>query len=155
MERVLSQLILEEAELPSTLIFALDSTARKYFEDDLNCSTGNMSSIRAMLNARDQIKVLFLSKLQYLYMYLTKFEVSEVSEKLSFGNLIVYGMDEALGPREENSLTVAQIRLANLIFNVAFKVKERYQMNVQFVSSLEGDGDDDLGRLEQYWREIT
>ncbi|SCU92210.1 LAFA_0F08812g1_1 [Lachancea sp. 'fantastica'] len=153
MEGVLSQLILEDAETSSTLIFALDVTARRYFENDLNCSTGTMSSIRAMLNARDQIKVLFLSKLQYLYMYLTKFEVSEVSEKLSFGNLIIYGMDEALGPKEK-SLTIEQTRLANLIFNVAFKIKERYQMNVQFVPSQE-DHHDDLGKLEQYWREIT
>ncbi|SCV01420.1 LAME_0G16094g1_1 [Lachancea meyersii CBS 8951] len=152
METVLSQLILEEHESSCTLIFALGATARKYFENDLQSSTGTISSVRAMMNARNQIKVLFLNKLRYLHMYLTKFEVNEGNEKLSFENLIIYGLDEAL-ELDRDVLTAPQLRLANLIYNVAFKVKGRYQIEIQFVPSRQVPCDD-LSRLEQYWREI-
>ncbi|SCU89660.1 LANO_0D05886g1_1 [Lachancea nothofagi CBS 11611] len=152
METLLAQLILEEDEVPSTLVFALGSVAREYFEKELISSLGTMSSVRAMLNSRDHINVLFLNKLQYLYMYLTKFEVEEGEGRVTFKNLVIYGLDDSLGLKDEH-LSVEQTRLANLIYNVAFKVKARYQVEVQFIPCRAGPCDD-LNRLEQYWREI-
>ncbi|SCU94774.1 LADA_0G11122g1_1 [Lachancea dasiensis] len=152
METVLSQLILEECEVPSTLIFALGSTAREFFENDLTSSAGTMSSVRAVVNAQQHIKVLFLNKLQYLYMYLTKFEVEDGEGKLTFKNLIIFGLDESLG-LSDDQLAWPQVRLSNLIYNLAFKIKSRYQVEVHFVPS----GDlpcDALNQMEQYWREV-
>ena len=111
-----------------------------------------MSSVRASINARNNINVLFLNKLQYLFMYLTKFEVEEGEGIVNFKNLLIYGLDEVLG-LEGDTLSASQTRLANLIYNVAFKVKSRYQIEIQFISSND-ETCEDLNRLEQYWREI-
>ncbi|CUS20616.1 LAQU0S01e10682g1_1 [Lachancea quebecensis] len=152
MDTVLAQLILDDNEKLGTLIFALGETARHYFEHQLSSSAGTMSSVRAAINSGSNIKVLFLNKLQYLFMYLTKLEGEGSKQELKLTNLIVYGLDEAL-ELVNDDLSTPQTRLANLIFNVAFKVKARHRIEVQFISSKD-DVYDNLNRLEQYWQEV-
>ncbi|CAR22547.1 Shu1p [Lachancea thermotolerans CBS 6340] len=152
MDTALAQLILDDNEKLGTLIFALGETARHYFEHQLSSSAGTMSSVRASTNSRCNIKVLFLNKLQYLFMYLTKLEGEGNGQELGLTNLIIYGLDEAL-ELVDDKLSIAQTRLANLIFNVAFKVRARHRVEVQFISSKD-DVHDNLNRLEQYWQEV-
>ncbi|SCW04446.1 LAFE_0H13696g1_1 [Lachancea fermentati] len=152
-ETVLAQLIIEEDNSNNTLIFGLASNAREYFEKELTSSSGTMSSVRAMVNSRTSIKVLFLSKLQYLFMYLTKLEVDDANTSTRYTSMIFYGLDELL-KCDKQSLCAQQVRLANLIFNVTFKLKNKHELEVQFVPSLPYECSD-LNRLEQYWREMT
>lgn len=154
MESVLPQLIKGKDPESKTLIFALGDIARAYFEHQLTSSPGAMSSVQSIMNTKRNIKVLFLNKLQYLFMYLTKFEAESTSDAVEFSNLVIFGLDDLLGCEQQHAqLSTTQTRLANLIYNVAFKTRKKHQLNLIFTPSAQGSKG--LVELEQYWREIV
>ncbi|SCV00242.1 LAMI_0G03796g1_1 [Lachancea mirantina] len=152
MENVLAHLIVEDRQTWKTLIFALGDASRRYFEEGLSSSPGVMSSVIATINSRRNIKVMFLSKLQYLYMFLNKFESAR--DEMEFNRLVIFGLDEILGYPIEEGLDSSQLRLAHLIFSVACRVEQTKSIEIQFVPSLPSSCEE-LDVLEQYWRELS
>ena len=175
---VIRRLLLEtRPENTKTLIFVLGDPSRAYFERGLTLESdsksessygkgkgkGKVSSIESVVRCRDEIKVLFLNRMQYVFMFLTKLEAEKYVE---YTNLILYGLDVLLGQETGKQgsangsifvLSAEQVRLANLTFDTLFKVKRKHELGtVKFVPF---DGGSlvsrDLFQLEEYWRYIS
>ena len=169
---VIRRLLLEaRPENTRTLIFVLGDPSRAYFERGLTSESdsklqsryGKVSSIQSVVRCRDEIKVLFLNRMQYVFMFLTKLEAEKYIE---YTNLILYGLDVLLGQETEEqkgengssfSLSAQQVRLANLTFDTLFRVKRKHELGmVKFVPFSEGSSvSRDLLQLEEYWRYIS
>lgn len=116
-----------------TLIFTLSADARSVIEHDLKSSEGTKSSLGAIIRSRTSISVLFLNKLQYLYMYLMKFEAVNEQNTIEYNSFVIYGLDSLIeqmvaNERSENAqerINVEQLRIANLIFNTLFRIKRK------------------------------
>ncbi|AMD18912.1 HBR011Wp [Eremothecium sinecaudum] len=134
-----------------SLIFVLGSRSRYFFESELPNGRFAFSSLRAVDNSRRNIKVMFLEKLQYLFIYLTKFEAEGLK---SLKQVIIYGLDELIKCNTANFLSASQVRLANLIYSISFRVMRRHNVTVQFVL-FRSPGIKDFESLENYWRYIT
>nr|6DEX_A Chain A, Suppressor of hydroxyurea sensitivity protein 1 [Eremothecium gossypii ATCC 10895] len=145
-ERALLQLVVEDDA--KALVFVLGQDARRYFEEELPASPFEFPSPQAVANSRQNVGVMFLDKLQYLYMYLTKLEVDEAPE---YRTLVVYGLEQLLGAGGE--LDADQVRLASLIYNTAFRVRVRHGAAVRFVAH--GAPHAQLQQLEAHWRLFT
>ncbi|AGO10463.1 AaceriABR011Wp [[Ashbya] aceris (nom. inval.)] len=146
MECTLLQLVTEDDS--KALVFVLGQDARRYFEEELPASPFEFPSPQAVANSRQNVGVMFLDKLQYLYMYLTKLEVDEAPE---YSTLVVYGLEQLLDVGGE--LSADQVRLASLIYNTAFRVKLRHGTAVRFLAH--GAPHAQLQKLEAHWRLFT
>lgn len=130
------------------LIFALGDIARQHVETELRASQGISSSVRAIIRSRRDVEVLFLNRLQYLFMYMMKLEV----EMVGYNVLIIYGLDELIFNGVTETLKPNQLRLANLVFNAAFRIKRKQCLKtVTFISMHDSP---QLSRLEEYWRHV-
>lgn len=152
-----------------TLVIALGNVARKFFEQDLRHKAREhpcFNAIDDIVRGRRNIKVLFLDKLQYLYMYLTYVEI-EV-EQHSRGNtlssceeIVIYGLESLVFPHEkeeekeekQEKMSPEQLRNLNLILHGAMRLEKRYAIRVRLVNAV------DLGvqvhswdALSRYWR---
>lgn len=153
-DQQISQLLsLEGRDEPrkQTLIFVVGENARGHIENGLRSEPGKLSSVAAVAKIRD-VDVLFLSRLQYLFMYLMKFEAEEAAGAIKYNNFVIYGLDEGLGGVERTK----QLRLANLICNAAFRIKRKHDLlDVVLIPWDEQSSiAQELGRVERYWRHI-
>lgn len=143
-----------------TLIFTLGEKARHHIEYDLKSSPGILSSVKAIVRIREDIAVLFLNRLQYLFMYLMKFEAEEAVAQIKYNHFIIYGLDtllEEINSEEDSKIiTGEQLRLSSLIFNAAFRIKRKYTLqDVLFIPvNSSSDLARELSKLEDYWRHI-
>lgn len=133
------------------LIFVLGAEGKEYFEKDLPKQFTN-SSVQAITNSKHYIKVMFLEKLQYLFMYLTKFETQGTSE---FEFLVIYGLDNLLDCKDTKvPFTAQQMRLTNLIYNISFKVSKLQKLDIKFIP-FKKELHPDLDNFEKYWHRIA
>ncbi|SJM84451.1 uncharacterized protein ZBIST_1673 [Zygosaccharomyces bailii] len=131
-----------------TLIFALGDTARMHVETQLKPAAGMLSSVTAVIRSRRDVEVLFLNRLQYLFMYLMKLEV----ETECYNSLVLYGLDELIFDGTGGTLKPEQLHLANLVFNAAFRIKRKHHLKaVTFITIRDSP---QLKRLEDYWRHV-
>ncbi|KAL6942934.1 hypothetical protein ACO0RG_001904 [Hanseniaspora osmophila] len=155
------------------MIFALGESARQYFhQSPIYGSMGIASSVLAMLNTHNYIDLLFLEKLQYLFMYLTKFEATELP-KLDYNHIVIFGLEELVLTSKSanannsndtelklhgNKLDVDQIRICNLIFSIAYKTKRKHNLTITIVPcSTEEHFDtciDEMNAIEFYWKKL-
>ncbi|KAL3229204.1 Suppressor of HU sensitivity involved in recombination protein 1 [Nakaseomyces bracarensis] len=135
-----------------TLILVLGDEARLQFESQRYTT----STIGSLLRGKNDIGVLFLNSLQYLFMYLMKLEVSPDA----YNHLVIYGLDSLVcnlpskaGSKEAHEeMSLEQVRAANLIYQAAFKVQRTHQFNVtNFINYRENEP---LERIELYWKVI-
>lgn len=134
-----------------TLIFVIGGNPRNHIEKGLHSEPGKLSSVIAVAKSRQDIDVLFLNRLQYLFMYLMKFEAEEASA-IKYNNFVIYGLDEGLNSMER----IKWLRLANLICNSAFRIKRKHEMlDVVLVPwAEESDISKELAQIDNYWRHI-
>lgn len=131
-----------------TLIFALGDTARMHVETQLKPAPGVLSSVTAVIRSRRDVEVLFLNRLQYLFMYLMKLEV----ETECYNSLVLYGLDELIFDGAEEVLKPEQLHLANLVFNAVFRIKRKHYLQaVRFITIRDSP---QLKMLEDYWRHV-
>ncbi|CAR26073.1 hypothetical protein ZYGR_0E00520 [Zygosaccharomyces rouxii] len=132
------------------LIFVLGDEARLYIERDLSASPGRLSSVNAIIRSRRDVEVLFLNRLQYLFMYLMKWEAEDVG----YNRLVLYGLDELIFLNRDDSenLTNSQLRLANLVFSAAFRIKRKHCLKDVSVINLRDHVR--LKQIEDYWRHV-
>lgn len=144
-----------------TLIFVVGENARSHIENNLKSSPGMQSSVAAVASSRQDIDVLFLSRLQYLFMYLMKFEAEEMFAAIKYNHFVIYGLDQGICTTEphegtEKIISSDQARLCNLICNAAFRIKRKHDLlDVVFIP---WDKDSRLAKevtkIERYWRRI-
>ncbi|KAH3899814.1 uncharacterized protein SCODWIG_01831 [Saccharomycodes ludwigii] len=177
-----------ETKTKKSIIFALGDKSRKYFEDELSQGGGDQgiaSSIQVIWNSENNIDILFLDKLQYLFMYLTKFEVTSV-KSFEYQNVIIFGLDDMIinydnaglttsklknsqsedanvnvGEIKVATLNVEQLRLLNLIYNIAYKTKYTQNINLVFVPVCADNLDHNhenllmqLQKIQKYWESL-
>ncbi|CDH12075.1 uncharacterized protein ZBAI_03861 [Zygosaccharomyces bailii ISA1307] len=131
-----------------TLIFALGDTARMHVETQLKPASGMLSSVTAVIRSRRNVEVLFLNRLQYLFMYLMKLEV----EAECYNSLVLYGLDELISDGTGGTLKPEQLHLANLVFNAVFRIKRKHHLQaVTFITIIDSP---QLKMLEDYWRHV-
>lgn len=132
------------------LIFVLGDEARLHIERDLKASPGQLSSVNAIVRSRRDVEVLFLNRLQYFFMYLMKWEAEDVG----YNRLVLYGLDKLIFMASENheELTCSQLRLANLVFNAAFRIKRKHCLRDVNVINLKDNVR--LKQIENYWRHV-
>lgn len=132
------------------LIFVLGDESRLHVENELRAIPGKQSSVNAIIRSRRDVQVLFLNRLQYLFMYLMKWEAEDVG----YNWLILYGLDELIisNSQDGNKLTGSQLRLANLIFNAAFRIKRTHCL--KDVTVVHKKDYVQLKRVEDYWRHV-
>ncbi|GCF00410.1 hypothetical protein ZYGM_001787 [Zygosaccharomyces mellis] len=133
-----------------TLIFVLGDEARSYVEKDLKVKSGILSSVNAIVRSRRDVEVLFLNRLQYLFMYLMKWEAEDVG----YNRLVLYGLDDLIFADYEDreNMKSSQLRLANLVFNAAFRIKRKHCL--KDVTVINSRDNDKLKRIEGYWRHV-
>lgn len=143
-----------------TLVFALGDKARKYFEQDLRRKQSTFNSINDIIRGKSKVRVLFLDKLQYLYMYLTNIEAElhSCQDRSSYyEEIVVFGL-ETLLPVEEGKqhFSISQIRDCNLVVNGCLTLQQQYGVRVTIVPVAENTNSvpTDLVRLTRYWRYI-
>ncbi|CCF55616.1 hypothetical protein KAFR_0A01780 [Kazachstania africana CBS 2517] len=156
---VLQKLLLGKAAEndKKTLVFTLGEEARK--------NIGNIGedgqitmSLKMIENNRKNVHILFLNRLQYLFMYLMKLEADK--DKFQYDNLILYGLDSLIAQynTEDNAedLNVEQIRLSNLIFNSIFKIKRKYEIDMLEFIPIDEGAQISLGllKIEKYWKYV-
>ncbi|QLQ78178.1 hypothetical protein HG537_0A04250 [Torulaspora globosa] len=151
----ISQLLLQEeggSRRKLTLILVVGDEPRNHIENGLTSECGKLSSIAAIGASRTEIDVLFLSKLQYLFMYLMKFEAEEA---IRYNYFVIYGLDQGILSAGEQPLG-DQLRIANLICNAAFRIKRKHGLlDVRLIACDEqNDMAEKLIRIESYWRHI-
>ncbi|AET38167.1 Shu1p Ecym_2437 [Eremothecium cymbalariae DBVPG len=150
MEAILKRIINENEQ--KSLIFVLGAGPREYFEVELPSGAFTYPSVQAVANSRHNVKIMFLDKLQYLFMYLTKFETES---KTDFKTLVIYGLDVLLKVASTDSrLSVSQVRLTNLIYNISFRVAKRHGLDFEFVLH-STPANAEMQKLESYWRHIS
>lgn len=160
-DQQISQLLLQEesgSRRKLTLILVVGDEPRKHIENGLTSGSGKLSSIAAIAASRTDVDVLFLSRLQYLFMYLMKFEAEEALTTIRYNYFVIYGLDQgllSLATSEEESLG-DQLRIANLICNAAFRIKRKHNLlDVVLVPWDEHcETSHRLARIESYWRHI-
>lgn len=145
-----------------TLIFVLSNKAREYIEYHLKCSPGGTSSIQAVITSRSNINILFLNKLQYLFMYLMKLEAEEDPTEVVYNSLVIYGLDillkesNTIEPTHNNLFTRIQLRYANLIYSAIFKIERKHNMKLIKIVPYDAESplSKRLAKIELYWRSI-
>lgn len=187
MDELIKQLLVGPAEIEAhgsqqeesdccgkkVMIFALGDNARHFFhQSPIYGSMGIASSVLAMLNTYKHIDLLFLEKLQYLFMYLTKFEATELSG-LEYSHIVIYGLEELLSSSKnksvdntndteikphENKLSVEQVRICNLIFSIAYKTQRKHHLAItvlpcsteeRFVACI-----NEMNVIASYWKNL-
>lgn len=154
-DQQISQLLSQERcgeSRKQTLIFVMGENARTHVEKGLSSEPGKLSSVMAVSRSRQDIDVLFLSRLQYLFMYLMKFEAVETANGIKYNHFVIYGLDDGIMSMERPM----QLRLANLICNAAFRIKRKHDLlDVIMIPWDEQSATaKELAKVEEYWRHI-
>ncbi|QLL30612.1 hypothetical protein HG536_0A04300 [Torulaspora globosa] len=157
----ISQLLLQEecgSRRKLTLILVVGDGPRNHIEHGLSSESGKLSSVAAVAASRADVDVLFLSKLQYLFMYLMKFEAEEALTAIRYNYFVIYGLDQGIlsaATTGEQSLG-DRLRVANLICNAAFRIKRKHGLlDVRLIPwDDQSDTAERLARIERYWRHI-
>ncbi|CDO95967.1 unnamed protein product [Kluyveromyces dobzhanskii CBS 2104] len=148
------------------LVIALGDKARSFFEQDLReRTTEQFNSIDDIVRSRANVRVLFLDKLQYLYMYLTYVEIelqNRESPSMHCEEIIIHGLESLLFTEQQldsekatPELSVAQLRHCNLILHGSLRLQNRYAVRIRMVSATDlGDLSQDWEILTQYWHHI-
>lgn len=158
-DNVLSSLLQSSdsfAEKTQTLIFVLGDGARNHIEHSDEARCNSLSSINAVSRSRKIIDVLFLNRLQYLFMYLMKFEAEEDPSIIKYNNFVVYGLDSLIRKVDDPTISKEKFRLSNLIFNAAFRIKRKHSLNgIMFIPFIADDNlTVELQNIEKYWEVI-
>lgn len=158
MEDVLRELLQDDKR---TLVFALGSKARTFFEEDLGKSDEEFNSINSLVRAKENIKVLFLDKLQYLFMYLTNIELElflqdDLVQSPQYDEVVIFGIEFLLEIKKADiELTPDQIRKLTLICTASFRLQKKYKINVRYVWADEtGKTCRGLGTSIRYWQYV-
>lgn len=155
----ISQLLLQEesdSRRKLTLILVVGDGPRNHIENGLQSRAGKLSSVAAIAASRADIDVLFLSKLQYLFMYLMKFEAEEALATIRYNYFVIYGLDQGIVSATPEQPLGERLRIANFICNAAFRIKRKHGLwDVRFIAWDEhSDTAEMLVRIERYWRHI-
>lgn len=162
-DQQIAHLLLQEkcgGQRRRTLIFVVGDEPRNRMENGLTSGQGKPSSVAAVNKSRSDIDVLFLSRLQYLFMYLMKFEAEEALATMRYNQFVIYGLDQGLGSTSsatgESDSLGGQLRVANLICNAAFRIKRKHNLHEVVLIPWDEQSDQakTLGRIERYWRHI-
>ncbi|SMN21813.1 similar to Saccharomyces cerevisiae YHL006C SHU1 Protein involved in a Rad51p-, Rad54p-dependent pathway for homologous recombination repair [Maudiozyma saulgeensis] len=126
-----------------TLVFVLGQDARDKIEAGLTSCDNNLSTIE---KSRHDIKVLFLNKLQYLFMFLMKLEAEKTC---IYDNIVLYGLDSLVLDKDN----VEIIRLLNLILSTLYKVYRLHNLNDIITEWYDNTKDTTtLDRMVDYWK---
>lgn len=138
----------------------------------------NLNRFQCINNINNNIHIIFLEKLQYLFMFLMKMQIGTNI----YNRILIYGLDllfihstKSIAEAKTsinniNNLNYEQIRCCNLIFNAIFKINRQTCFKlVKFIyyyddkanhsenESHQGFIDiqlKEIKRLEKYWKEI-
>ncbi|CAL9730735.1 suppressor of HU sensitivity involved in recombination protein 1 [Monosporozyma unispora] len=154
-----------------SLIIVLGESSRQFIETELKTLLVNNKdeekidglTIKEIRHLHEDIKILFLNRLQYLFMYLTHLEVDNVSKTttVSYDNIIIYGLDQLLCNNDEaqpdNELQT--IRLGQLILNCFYSLPRHYT-NMNLLLSIPFSEDENrethiLNQINSYCRYIN
>ena len=126
-----------------TLIFVLGQEARDTVENGLTSIDNILSTIE---KSRHDVKILFLNKLQYLFMFLMKLEAEK---KCAYDNIVIYGLDSLVSEKTDTE----KIRLSNLILSTLYKVYRRHDLNDITIEWFDNRKDNtELNRIVEYWK---
>ncbi|KAG0672496.1 hypothetical protein C6P45_001960 [Maudiozyma exigua] len=126
-----------------SLIFVLGPEARDKVEGGLKSIDNNLSTIE---RSRHDIKILFLSKLQYLFMFLMKLEAEK---KCNYSNIAMYGLDSLISEKSDTE----RIRLSNLILSTLYKVYRTHDLHDIVIEWFDNEKDNtELDRMVEYWK---
>lgn len=126
-----------------TLIFVLGQEARDIVENGLTSIDNSLFTIE---KSRHDIKILFLNKLQYLFMFLMKLEAEK---KCNYNNIVVYGLDSLVSEK----IDTERVRLSNLILSTLYKVCRTHDLNDIIIEWFDNEKDNtELDRIVEYWK---
>lgn len=144
------------------LVIAVGVKARSFFEQDLRENkTHFFNSIDDIVRGRSNVRILFLDKLQYLYMYLTYVEIelqNKGNTSMCYEEIIIYGLESLLMTKEQLEseetqktldLSISQLRHCNLILHGSLRLENQYAVRIRMVSAT------DLGMMSQGWKNLT
>lgn len=122
----------------TSLIIVLGDKSRLFIETELKTlltkQTASFSNDDRLLTVNDirhldkDIKILFLNKLQYLFMYLTYLEVDKDlnSNKFQYDNIIIFGLNEQMLKVKDTNGKIEMVRLYQLILNSFYSLKHKF-----------------------------
>lgn len=116
--------ILMEGSTNRCLVLVIGSQARGTAESWRVNSKNRRLSIRSVGRSRSNINLLFLGRLQFLFMYLMQMEAQLSGISLNseaYDKVILYGLDVEI----ENLPIEEQVRVCNLILSAAFRVQRK------------------------------
>lgn len=122
-----------------SLIIVLGESSRQFIETELKTllvgdkdkeNEAEGLTINEIKHLHEDIKILFLNRLQYLFMYLTHLEVDKgvKTMTMTYDNIIIFGLDQLLGKidKEKPNNETDVIRLSQLILNCFYSLPRRY-----------------------------
>ncbi|KAK5773628.1 hypothetical protein RI543_005147 [Arxiozyma heterogenica] len=121
-----------------SLIIVLGDKSRQFIETELkklltkraesSSDDDHLLTINDIRRLDKDIKILFLNKLQYLFMYLTYLEVDSDlnSNKFQYNNIIIFGLDEQMSKVQNASGKIEMIKLYQLILNSFYSLKHKF-----------------------------
>lgn len=121
-----------------SLIIVLGGKSRQFIETELktlltkraesSSDDDHLLTINDIQRLDKDIKILFLNKLQYLFMYLTYLEVDSDlnSNKFQYNNIIIFGLDEQMSKVQNTSGQIEMIKLYQLILNSFYSLKYKF-----------------------------
>ncbi|CAL9735900.1 suppressor of HU sensitivity involved in recombination protein 1 [Monosporozyma servazzii] len=121
-----------------SLIIVLGESSRQFIETELKTllvgdkdkeNEAEGLTINEIQHLHDDIKILFLNRLQYLFMYLTHLEVDKgvKTMTMTYDNIIIFGLDQLLSKNgKEDDKETDVIRLSQLILNCFYSLPRRY-----------------------------
>lgn len=154
-----------------SLIIVLGESTRQFIETELKTlltggkDKGNKDglSINEIRHLHEDIKILFLNRLQYLFMYLTHLEVDKDAKTMTmtYDNIIIFGLDQLLcnvdEKKTENGLDI--IRLSQLVLNCFYSLPRRHPNMNKLISipfeEKETEENDILTRIDSYCKFIN
>ncbi|CCE64168.1 hypothetical protein TPHA_0G03280 [Tetrapisispora phaffii CBS 4417] len=165
-EQVITDLISEDpynCDKSRVLVFVLGDESRVAFEKIVPGALQLNSSIGSVLRSRNDIDILFLNKPQVLFMYLMKLDALENGkESIDYNYIIFYGLDcliKEINNKNENhgQFDLEQVRLSNLIYNIAFRIKRKHSLKGLRYIPLRDDEENtsnSLRKIEEYWETV-
>lgn len=127
----------------SSLIIVLGEQPRLYVETELKNVMQDAEiqvTFDVIRHIHEDIKVLFLNRLQYLFMYLTHLEVDEANSQ--YNNIILYGLDNLLiqtlsqSSKSNDDKKIEIIRLSQLILNCFYSLKRNHHFDIHRLISI-------------------
>ncbi|CAD1785284.1 similar to Saccharomyces cerevisiae YHL006C SHU1 Protein involved in a Rad51p- [Maudiozyma barnettii] len=126
-----------------TLVFVLGQESRDKIEAGLISCDNSLFTIE---KSRHDIKILFLNKLQYLFMFLMKLEAEKTC---IYDNIVVFGLDSLVCDKDNVEMT----RLLNLILSTLYKVHRVHDLDGIIIEWFDTTKDMSiLDKMVDYWK---